>query len=68
MRGCYGSSIANTHTDRQSKYSNPRCACAPRVNDVVMMHGELCIYARAYTVASYTHALTRTIIALTVRT
>jgi len=23
----------DTHTDTQTKYSNPRCACAPRVND-----------------------------------
>ena len=23
----------DTLTDRQTKYSNPRCACAPRVND-----------------------------------
>ena len=25
--------VTHTHTDRQTKYSNPRCACAPRVND-----------------------------------
>ena len=23
----------HTHTDGQTKYSNPRCACAPRVNN-----------------------------------
>ena len=32
---------ARTHTDRrtdkQTKYCNPRCACAPRVNDCVTM-------------------------------
>ena len=25
----------NTHTDTQTKYGNPRCACAPRVNKQV---------------------------------
>ena len=24
---------ADTHTDRETKYSNPRCACAPRVKN-----------------------------------
>ena len=24
----------DTHTDTQTKYCNPRCTCAPRVNDV----------------------------------
>ena len=24
----------NTQTDRQTKYCNPRCACAPRVNNI----------------------------------
>jgi len=24
----------DTHTDTQTKYSNPRCACAPRVNNI----------------------------------
>ena len=23
----------HTHTDRQTKYCNPRCTCAPRVNE-----------------------------------
>jgi len=27
------STNTDTHTGTQSKYSNPRCACAPRVND-----------------------------------
>jgi len=26
----------HTHTDTQTKYSNPRCACAPRVNEWVV--------------------------------
>ena len=35
MRGCCGSERTHTHRDRQSKYSNPHCACAPRVNQGV---------------------------------
>ena len=28
----------HTHTDTQTQYSNPRCACAPRVNDRYTTH------------------------------
>ena len=28
----------HTHTDTQTKYSNPRCACAPRVNYTRVLH------------------------------
>jgi len=28
----------HTHTDTQAKYSNPRCACAPRVNYITKLH------------------------------
>jgi len=28
-----GDRHTDTHTDTQTKYSNPRCACAPRVNN-----------------------------------
>ena len=27
-----GNRHTDTHTDTQTKYSNPRCTCAPRVN------------------------------------
>ena len=41
----------HTHTHTRDDYSNPRCACAPRVNETVLDDPET---------AQYTHTLTVT--------
>ena len=38
----------HTHTDTQNDYRNPRCACAPRVNDIDTIGGSA-IVSRQWT-------------------